>query len=287
MQKCKIIILICEKGENIMNLKNLINISTGCYEFQNGITEIEDNRFCNCKDLKKIIVPSSVKKIGNRAFYGCSNLESIEIRGELTELGEDAFSWCQSLNTIKIAGNIEEIKKGTFRYCSNLKNVSIPESVKTIQEDAFFGCSKLSEIDMPEKLEKISKNAFHGCVELKEMSINKNLEKIEVYAFRNCTRLKRIYVPGNIIIDAYGVIISSKYGDTTGDVQYIQCEDNFLNNIFFNSFNSDKTKTVKHIVEKYREKTSFGELKEPLRLNNFQRQNFEKSRECEQSYGRE
>ena len=35
---------------------------------QNNVTEIEDRAFDNCKSLKSITIPASVKKIGKMAF---------------------------------------------------------------------------------------------------------------------------------------------------------------------------------------------------------------------------
>lgn len=60
-----------------------------------GITEIKQNTFINCKSLERITLPSSVTKIGKRAFYGCSNLV-VDVPNTVTHIGEDAFSGCKS-----------------------------------------------------------------------------------------------------------------------------------------------------------------------------------------------
>lgn len=43
--------------------------------------EIEEKCFDNCKNLKQITIPSSVKLIGNNAFSGCSSLARITFLG--------------------------------------------------------------------------------------------------------------------------------------------------------------------------------------------------------------
>ncbi len=64
-------------------------------EIPEGITEIKQNAFINCKSLEKIMLPSSVTKIGKRAFYGCSNLV-VDVPDTVTHIGEDAFYGCKS-----------------------------------------------------------------------------------------------------------------------------------------------------------------------------------------------
>lgn len=60
-----------------------------------GITEIKNIAFINCKSLERIMLPSSVTKIGKRAFYGCCNLV-VAVPDTVTHIGEDAFSGCKS-----------------------------------------------------------------------------------------------------------------------------------------------------------------------------------------------
>lgn len=43
----------------------------------NGITSIAGMAFWELENLKEVILPDSVKEIGNRVFYCCTNLERI------------------------------------------------------------------------------------------------------------------------------------------------------------------------------------------------------------------
>ena len=45
-----------------------------------SIDSILINQFINCTYLKEVIIPSSVRIIGNNAFQGCSNLKKNRIR---------------------------------------------------------------------------------------------------------------------------------------------------------------------------------------------------------------
>ena len=44
------------------------------------VTAIAANAFKNQKKIKKVVIPSSVNRIGKKAFYGCKNLKNITIK---------------------------------------------------------------------------------------------------------------------------------------------------------------------------------------------------------------
>lgn len=50
----------------------------------------------------EIILPSTLKEIGNSCFYGCSSLVEIQIPNSVESIGTNAFSSCSKLETIKI-----------------------------------------------------------------------------------------------------------------------------------------------------------------------------------------
>ena len=77
-----------------------------------GVREIAANSFSGT-EIIEIIIPKSVKSIGNEAFYDCKNLTSVILQEGLESIGDDCFS-----NTA-----IEEIV--------------IPKSVTNINPDSF------------------------------------------------------------------------------------------------------------------------------------------------------
>ena len=70
-----------------------------------------------------LIIPDSVKSIGNYAFQNCTGLTSLTIGSGVTSIGE-----------------------GVFYECSGLTDITIPYSVTTIGDSAFYKCSELTEI---------------------------------------------------------------------------------------------------------------------------------------------
>ncbi|MDE6416631.1 MAG: caspase family protein [Duncaniella sp.] len=89
---------------------------------------IADNGFADCKNLKSIVIPNTVKKFGKYAFENCPNLESVV-------MPDDAVATIAQ-------GNYGVGNYGIFRGCKKLANVSghgFPYP-KYVVYDAFYGC---------------------------------------------------------------------------------------------------------------------------------------------------
>ncbi|GMI09464.1 hypothetical protein TrVE_jg9978 [Triparma verrucosa] len=93
-----------------------------------GVTSINDSSFFQCRGLKVIKFPRSLRKIGFRAFRDCTGLERVD----LEETG------------------VVEMEKWAFANCSEIKSMTIPESLqaKGIGNRCFLRCSKLNPSNM-------------------------------------------------------------------------------------------------------------------------------------------
>ena len=85
-----------------------------------------------------VVIPNSVKRIGECAFYNCRNLTSIKIPSIVTSIDYCAFEECRNLSSINIPDSLTWIGRGAFRSCYNLTKIKIPSSVTFIGEDAFL-----------------------------------------------------------------------------------------------------------------------------------------------------
>ena len=123
-----------------------------CYLFdKNGkmddITKLKVLNYTDVKlSVKKIVIPESVKNIGESAFQDCTSLTSIEIPLSVKNIEVWAFRDCTSLQNIKILNNVKSIRDGAFWNCISLKSIEIPESVKSIRYGAFRNCTSLEEV---------------------------------------------------------------------------------------------------------------------------------------------
>ena len=125
------------------------------------VVEIGSDAFESCR-FSNIVIPSSVKKIGNYAFYGCTSLESIEFPDYIVEFGKSVFPKCETLRFVKMPKSIMTIPDASFCDCWNLEEIVLPDSYTSIGAYAFQHCYKLQTIVIPASLRTIGAGAFCG-----------------------------------------------------------------------------------------------------------------------------
>ena len=108
----------------------------------------------------KVIIPNTVKVIGEDAFLWNGRVTSIKIPNSVKRIEECAFFRCESLKTINIPESVTSIGDAAFNRCIKLTSVTIPNSVKSIGENAFSGCTSLKSITIPSNVKSIGKAAF-------------------------------------------------------------------------------------------------------------------------------
>ena len=99
--------------------KTLTDISIPSIHNGLPVTEIYDNGFMSCRNLKKVFIPSSVNKIGTNAFYNCSSLERVYGAVKVKSIGNSAFSGCINLKYFCIYDSITAIGSNVFRNVTN------------------------------------------------------------------------------------------------------------------------------------------------------------------------
>jgi hypothetical protein len=98
---------------------------------------IGDHAFASCINLQEITIPSNVVFIQNSSFSGCVNLSSVTFSEKLVSIGSYAFQRCLSLNAIEIPQNVKKIDEGAFSECAALQTVMIPSGVEEITSNVF------------------------------------------------------------------------------------------------------------------------------------------------------
>ena len=135
------------------------------------------------RNLKKIIIPSSVTSIGSSAFKGCTSLPSVIIPSSVTSIGGSAFYGCSSLTSVTIPSSVTSIGAATFRECSSLTSISIPSSVASIEGCAFTDWSSLTSISIPEGVTSLGDSAFSSCSSLTSVTIPSSVTSIGSWVF--------------------------------------------------------------------------------------------------------
>ena len=172
------------------------------------VTEIDSWAFLRCNELTSVVLPNSLKKIGNCAFYECTELTSINLPDSVEEVGVNAFYSCGLTQPVynkhifasmpkayegayTVPDGIETIAGGAFGFCTDLTTVSLPSTLKTIMMYA-FEASGLREVVIPEGVELIGDQAFNGCDSLHKVSLPSTLQTLGESEFAYCEALDTI-----------------------------------------------------------------------------------------------
>ncbi|MBR3358593.1 MAG: leucine-rich repeat protein [Solobacterium sp.] len=112
--------------------------------------------------VEKLIIPEGVTEIQANAL-SYSNIREIVLPSTLKIIGDYAFANCKNLKSVTIPEGVTEIRKSVFEN-SGLEEIHLPGSLTVIADDAFCDCSDLKKFDIPriDSLE-IGRNAFLGC----------------------------------------------------------------------------------------------------------------------------
>lgn len=105
--------ILFNKGKTILIKCPPVTMNGETYEIPNTVAEIGAQAFFT-SHIKNVIIPSSVKKIGNESFYACSNLEEVNIPEGLEQIGWGAFYRCNKIKTIVIPSSVTFIDGGAF-----------------------------------------------------------------------------------------------------------------------------------------------------------------------------
>ena len=98
--------------------------------------------------------------------YICKNMSKIEeivLPPSVKSLGQCAFMYCTSLKSINLPKTQKTLPVSFFEGCTALEKIELPETLTTISQDAFYGCTALQTINLPANLTTIGNRAFYNC----------------------------------------------------------------------------------------------------------------------------
>lgn len=192
------------------NCMSLMAITMG-----NGLETIGNNAFSNCfraarsGETHTLVIPDSVRQIGDYAFRGCDGLTDIEMGNGVSIIGKQAFAGLSKLVDVTLGNGVEIVGDGAFADCNSLVTVRLGTSVTIIGGEAFHN-SKLESVIAPENSLTystedgilFSKNrdilVFVPPTRSGDFIVPESVQTIAAYAFNNCRNLSSVIIPETV-----------------------------------------------------------------------------------------
>ena len=157
--------------------------------------------FRDCTLLETVVLPNTLKKIGDGPFYGCTALRECNIPSSVTYIGPSAFYNCTSLEIEDLSlPNLETLGLSAFKgvkikKVSNLgKITSIPQHTNDSCPGTFGDPNWLEELILPDTLVSIGSRGLMKYTALKFLDIPSSVTSIGTNACHSCSGLEYIVV---------------------------------------------------------------------------------------------
>lgn len=106
------------------------------------VTAIAPRAFEGCTALRRVVLPPSLRQIGEMAFSGCLHLTQLVIPGGVQRVGTLAFAKCAGLRRVRIEPGVQALGPSCFSKCTGLERVDVPASLASFGGGVFFGCGR-------------------------------------------------------------------------------------------------------------------------------------------------
>lgn len=173
--------------------KNTVEVPEQIGEYP--VVGLDERSFSCITTIKKIVLPKTIRRIGDKAFYWCSALEELEIQS-CESIGKNCFSKTK-LKNIHIPHNTSYIDVSAFLDIPTLQNITVDDNNEFFSTEngvlynkdksilRFCPQGKTNCITINTNCVSVSSYAFYNS-SVKQVNFNNKLEMIFTGAFRGC-----------------------------------------------------------------------------------------------------
>lgn len=130
----------------------------------NGIpvTAVADGAFAGNDVLERIVLPETVRTVGDHAFDGCVSLVEAAFLADRAELGAGVFRGCPALRYVTLPAEQTYLPDSMFENCGGLFSLTLPDTIASIGENALADCPALWKLTLPAGLTDFSPKAVRN-----------------------------------------------------------------------------------------------------------------------------
>lgn len=153
--------------EYSVNLEQLDLDNTGITTIDLSFgTKLASISFKNCKKLKQIEIPDTVRLDGNN-FEGCDNLEEVILSNNILVISPNVFKDCKNLRTIKGGLKIKQLFPSSIQGCSRLEYIEAKNFINysdlSISDKKWFEIEKSHPLSVPSFIQVLRKKKIDDC----------------------------------------------------------------------------------------------------------------------------
>jgi len=162
------------------------------YRKNSQFSEHYENDQYNCMQIEELLIPNSIREIGERAFYGgLPKIKHLSIPEAVASI-PDIWSF-KSLQRLDLPEQAFRFTGILFQIydCPELQYIELPKGISETCSVRIESCKKLAYIEMPDHLPKI--HGIRNCPALRELYLP--IDRFEQLGFEGCTSLTDVYFP--------------------------------------------------------------------------------------------
>lgn len=162
--------------------------------FGSNVKSVPKYSFAQCSNLKKIVIPESVKYVGEVLILDDNdNITRYDFKARDCNT---ALWWPKNRAAVKFHDTMETLPKGYATYLGDATNsITMPSHIKRIAPECFYG-SKFTSVSFSPVIEEIGDKAFASCRNLSLSTLPATLKKLGKSVFEDVT-FDELSIPGS------------------------------------------------------------------------------------------
>lgn len=151
------------KFENLVLNLALQKIDSDNFECDGGAVYTADKqRLVYCMSNEpSFTIPEGVTIVGEMAFRGKKQLKNVIIASTVREIEHDAFYDCDELDNVYVPASVKEVRSYAFAECDKLRKITFAGIPAKLSRHAFDDCDLLHDIIVPAGASKNFRKALH------------------------------------------------------------------------------------------------------------------------------
>lgn len=164
----------------------------------NGVSEIGEEAFGECPNLRTVMADDNLKRVESFAFYDCRSLMDFQFGNSLEYIGESAFYNCRELTSVFIPNSVRALGESCFNSCASLDTLVLGDGLDEIPPTCFYLCKSLKTVRIPDSVKRIASGSFRSCSSLEQIYLGSSVSHIEELAFGFCRALTDVTCTGTV-----------------------------------------------------------------------------------------